>query len=35
MESELNKRRAVSILAVLGVILVMIVSWNPGDNESN
>jgi hypothetical protein len=34
MESTLNKRRAITILAVLGAILVMIASWNPGDNES-
>jgi hypothetical protein len=34
MESQLSKRRAISILAVLGALLVMIATWNPGDNES-
>jgi len=33
MQSTLNKRRAISILAVLGAVLVMIASWNPGQNE--
>jgi hypothetical protein len=34
MGSQLNKRRAISILAVFGAILVMIAAWNPGGNES-
>jgi hypothetical protein len=34
MESQLSKRRAISILSVLGALLVMIATWNPGDNES-
>jgi hypothetical protein len=34
METQLSKRRAISILAVLGALLVMIATWNPGDNES-
>jgi hypothetical protein len=34
MENQLNKRRAISILAVLGAILVMIATWNPGGDES-
>jgi hypothetical protein len=34
MNSQLGKRRAISILAVLGAILVLIAAWNPGDNES-
>jgi hypothetical protein len=33
MEGPLNKRRAISILAVLGAILMMIAAWN-SDNES-
>jgi hypothetical protein len=33
MDNALNKRRAISILAVLGAILVMIAGWNPGANE--
>ncbi len=28
MESELSKRRAISILAVLGAILILIAAWN-------
>ena len=35
MQSTVNKRRAISILAVLGAVLVMIASWNPGQIESN
>jgi hypothetical protein len=34
MESAMNKRRAISILAVLGAILVMIAGWNPDRNEA-
>jgi hypothetical protein len=34
MDSTLNKRRAISILAVLGAILVMIAAWNPDDNKA-
>jgi hypothetical protein len=34
MENDLNKRRAIGILAVLGAILVVIASWNSGENES-
>jgi len=34
MNSELNKRRAIGILALLGAILALIAAWNPGDNES-
>lgn len=34
MGSQLNKRRAISILAVFGAILVMIATWNPGGDES-
>jgi hypothetical protein len=34
MESTTNKRRAISILAVLGAILVMIAAWNPDNNEA-
>lgn len=33
MESAVRKRRGISILVVLGAILVMIASWNPGDND--
>jgi hypothetical protein len=35
MENDLNKRRAIGILAVLGAILVMIASWHSSENESN
>lgn len=35
MESALNKRRAISVLVVLGAILVMIASWNSADRELN
>ena len=34
MDSIINKRRALGILAVLGAILVMIAGWNPSENES-
>ena len=34
MEIQASKRRAISVLAVLGAILVMIASWNSGANES-
>jgi hypothetical protein len=34
MENNLNKRRAISILAVFGAILVMIAAWNPGAGEA-
>jgi hypothetical protein len=34
MRSQLSKRRAISILAVLGAVLVMIAAWNPGEDES-
>jgi hypothetical protein len=34
MESGLNRRRAISILAVFGAIVVMIASWNLGENEA-
>ena len=34
MENTVNKRRAISILAVLGAVLLMIAAWNPGDNEA-
>jgi len=34
MSSTLSKRRAIGILAVLGAILVMIASWNPGDSDA-
>jgi len=29
MENTLSKRRAISILAVLGAILYMVAAWNP------
>jgi hypothetical protein len=35
MESQLNKRRAISILAVLGAILVMVATWSPLNGELN
>jgi hypothetical protein len=34
MENILNKHRAISILAVLGAILVMVATWNPVKNEA-
>jgi len=34
MGRQISKRRAISILAVLGAVLVMIAAWNPGDDAS-
>jgi hypothetical protein len=34
MQSALNKRRAIGILVVLSAVLVMLASWNAGENES-
>lgn len=35
MDNTSNKRRAISILAVLGAILVMIAAWNQDENRAN
>jgi hypothetical protein len=34
MQNDLNRRRAIGILVVLGAILVVIAGWRLGDNES-
>jgi hypothetical protein len=34
MESTINKRRAISILAVFGAILYLVAAWNLGDNQA-
>jgi len=33
MESHVSKRRAISILAVLGAVLYMIATWNAHNHE--
>jgi hypothetical protein len=35
MNREINQRRAVSVLVLLGSILLMVVTWNYSSPESN
>ncbi len=35
MNNEVSKRRAISLLAVFGVILVLMATWNSGEASGN